>query len=130
MLQREVVERMAAPPGDKTYGRLSVMLQYWYAIERLFRVAPGSFRPAPKVDSAVVRMTPHRPMPCVARDYATFAAVVAQAFSQRRKTLRNCLREAVPEAAFEAACIDPSLRAEVLAVADFVRLADAAVALR
>jgi 16S rRNA (adenine1518-N6/adenine1519-N6)-dimethyltransferase len=130
MLQREVVERMAAPPGDKTYGRLSVMLQYWYSIERLFRVAPGSFRPAPKVDSAVVRMTPHRPLPWVARDYTTFSAIVAQAFSHRRKTLRNCLRDAVPEAAFEAACIDPSLRPEVLPVADFVRLADATVALR
>jgi len=130
MLQREVVERMAAPPGDKIYGRLSVMLQYWYAIERLFRVAPGSFRPSPKVDSAVVRMTPHRPLPWVARNYATFAALVGQAFSHRRKTLRNCLRDTVPEAAFEAAGVDPSLRPEVLGVADFVRLSDAALALR
>jgi len=124
MLQREVVERMAAPPGDKTYGRLTVMLQYWYSVERLFRVAPGSFLPAPKVESAVVRLTPLRPLPFAARDYATFARIVAEAFSHRRKTLRNALREVVPGHAFEAAGIDPGLRPEALTVAQFVRLAD------
>ncbi|MCL4760470.1 MAG: 16S rRNA (adenine(1518)-N(6)/adenine(1519)-N(6))-dimethyltransferase RsmA [Burkholderiales bacterium] len=126
MLQREVVERMAAPPGDKTYGRLSVMMQYWYAVERLFRVAPGSFRPAPQVDSAVVRLTPLRPLPHPARDYPRFARLVAEAFSHRRKTLRNALRDSVPPQAFEAAGIEPGLRPEMLGVADFVRLAAAA----
>lgn len=125
MLQREVVERMAAPPGDKTYGRLSVMMQYWYAVERLFRVAPGSFRPAPQVDSAVVRLIPLQPLPQAARDYRRFARLVAEAFSHRRKTLRNALRDSVPPQAFEAAGIEPGLRPEMLGVADFVRLADA-----
>lgn len=125
MLQLEVVERMAAAAGDKTYGRLSVMLQYWYRIERLFRVAPGSFRPAPKVESAVVRMTPRQPLPIIARDYGVFTRVVAAAFSHRRKTLRNALRDLVPERAYEAAGVDPALRPEMLPVAAFVRLADA-----
>ncbi len=125
MLQREVVERMAAPPGDKTYGRLSVMMQYWYAVERLFRVAPGSFRPPPQVDSAVVRLTPLRPLSHPARDYKRFARIVAEAFSHRRKTLRNALRESVPATAFETARIDPALRPEMLSAGDFVRLADA-----
>lgn len=125
MLQLEVVERMAAPAGDKTYGRLSVMLQYWYRIERLLRVAPGSFRPAPKVESAVVRMTPQRPLPVVARDYGVFTRVVAAAFSHRRKTLRNALRDLAPEGAYAAAGVDPALRPEMLEVAAFVRLADA-----
>lgn len=128
MLQLEVVERMAAAPGGKTYGRLSVMLQYVFAVERLFRVAPGSFWPMPKVDSAIVRLTPLRGDRLRARDEALFADVVARAFGQRRKTLRNALRDVVSEAVFDAAGIDPGLRAEVLPVAAFVRLADAAQA--
>jgi 16S rRNA (adenine1518-N6/adenine1519-N6)-dimethyltransferase len=129
MLQREVVERMAAAPGTKSYGRLSVMLQYRFAVQKLFRVAPGSFRPIPKVESALVRLIPHRPLPIQARDEAVFAALVAQAFSLRRKTLRNALRESVAEADWSAAGIDPRLRPETLAVTDFVRLADS-VAMR
>ncbi len=125
MLQREVVERMAAPPGDKTYGRLSVMLQYRFTVERLFRVAPGSFRPMPQVESAIVRLTPLRPMPVEARDEKLFARVVAEAFSHRRKTLRNALRSLVPEPAFETAGVDAGARPETLSVAQFVRLADA-----
>lgn len=128
MLQLEVVDRMAAAPGSKTYGRLSVMLQYVFAVERLFRVAPGSFWPVPKVDSAIVRLTPLGAGRLRARDEALFAGVVARAFSQRRKTLRNALREVVSDAVFDAAGIDPGLRAEVLAVDAFVRLADAAQA--
>lgn len=125
MLQREVVERMAAPPGGKTYGRLSIMLQYRFSVERLFRVAPGSFRPAPRVDSAVVRLTPLRPQPIAARDDDVFSRVVAEAFSHRRKTLRNALRSMVSEPAFAAAGVDADLRPEMLSVAQFVRLADA-----
>lgn len=126
MLQLEVVERMAAAPGGKTYGRLSVMLQYVFAVERLFRVAPGSFWPLPKVDSAIVRLTPLRAGRLRARDEPLFAALVARAFSQRRKTLRNALRDVVADPVFDAAGIDPGLRAEALPVAAFVRLADAA----
>lgn len=125
MLQREVVERMAAPPGDKTYGRLSVMLQYWYAVQRLFRVPPGAFRPAPQVDSAVVRLTPLRPLASAARDYQAFSRIVADAFSHRRKTLRNALRDTVPLEAFHAAGMDPGRRPETLSVVEFVRLSDA-----
>ena len=126
LLQKEVVDRMVAAPGTADYGRLSVMLQYRFAMAMALRVPPGAFTPPPKVDSAVVRMRPlgeERPR---ARDPALFEAVVAAAFSQRRKTLRNAVRERVPEAAFARAGIDPSRRGETLSVAEFVALADAA----
>lgn len=128
MLQREVAERMASAPGGRDYGRLSVMLQYQFEVERLFGVAPGSFRPAPRVESAFVRLTPRVPLPWPARDEHVFAQLVAQAFSQRRKTLRNALRERVAEEDFGAALIDPGLRAETLSVEQFVRLTDVVVA--
>jgi 16S rRNA (adenine1518-N6/adenine1519-N6)-dimethyltransferase len=123
MLQREVVERMAANPGGKEYGRLSVMLQFRYRIERLFHVAPGSFTPAPKVQSSIVLMTPLalEAVPDVAP--ALFAAVVTAAFTQRRKTLRNALGRLLTEAQIEQAQVDPGVRAETLEVAAFVRLA-------
>lgn len=124
MLQKEVVDRMAAAPNSDHYGRLSVMLQYHCQIQALFTVYPGSFRPAPKVDSAIVRLIPHATLPHRADDYACFANVVKHAFGQRRKTLRNALREVCNLEDFSAANIDPRLRAEVLAVADFVRLAN------
>ncbi len=123
MLQREVVERMAAPPGSKDYGRLSVMLQFRYRIERLFNVAPGSFHPVPKVQSSIVRLTPWpaHDVPAVGLD--AFAAVVTAAFGQRRKTLRNALSRQLTEAQIELAQVDPGARAETLDVAAFVRLA-------
>lgn len=124
MLQKEVVERMAAKPGEEAYGRLSVMLQYHCQIQYLFTVPPGAFRPIPKVDSAIVRLIPYQTVPFVAKDYALFAEVVKQAFSQRRKTLRNCLKMLCQPAHFVQANIDPQLRAEVLSVADFVKLAN------
>ena len=124
MLQREVVERIAATPGGKAYGRLTVMLQYRFEVRKLLPVAPGSFRPPPKVDSAVVRLTPHHPLPWPARDPLVFAALVAQAFTQRRKTLRNALRDAVGEVQFARAQLDPGLRPEAISVAQYVRLAD------
>jgi len=124
MLQREVVERMAAAPGSKVYGRLSVMLQYRFAVEKLLRVPPGAFLPVPQVESAFVRLVPHRALPHPARDERAFGALVAQAFSQRRKTLRNAIREMLPEESIRAAGIDPSLRPEMLSVEQFVRLAD------
>ena len=130
MLQHEVVQRIAARPGGKDYGRLSVMLQYRFEAQLLLRVAPGAFRPAPAVESAVVRLTPHRPLPCPAHDERVLAELVAKAFTQRRKTLRNALRDRVEEGDFDAAGIDPGLRPEALSVAQFVRLADVVAAKR
>jgi 16S rRNA (adenine1518-N6/adenine1519-N6)-dimethyltransferase len=126
MLQKEVVERMAAPPGSKVYGRLSVMLQAYCMVTPLFTVPPGAFRPAPKVDSAVVRLVPRAAGTIGIGDRARFAAVVRAAFGQRRKTLRNALAGTLDADAIIAAGLDPGARAEQLAVADFVRLADPA----
>lgn len=124
MLQKEVVERMAAAPGSKIYGRLSVMLQAYCTVTPLFDVAPGAFRPPPKVDSAVVRLLPRPPDTIGIHDRRRFADVVRAAFGQRRKTLRNALSALADSATIEAAGIDPGARAEQLAVADFVRLAN------
>ncbi|MFA5683053.1 MAG: 16S rRNA (adenine(1518)-N(6)/adenine(1519)-N(6))-dimethyltransferase RsmA [Lysobacteraceae bacterium] len=120
MLQKEVVDRMAAAPGSKVYGRLSVMLQAACEVQALFDVPPAAFRPPPKVDSAVVRLRP-RGDPGIA-DAVLFAGLVKQAFSQRRKTLRNTLHGLCGEAELRACGIDPSARAETLAVDDFRRL--------
>ncbi|AWV08127.1 16S rRNA (adenine(1518)-N(6)/adenine(1519)-N(6))-dimethyltransferase RsmA [Marilutibacter maris] len=125
MLQKEVVDRMAAGPGSKTYGRLSVMLQAYCEVTPLFSVPPGAFRPPPKVDSAVVRLLPRAPETIGIDDPARFAAVVRDAFGQRRKTLRNALSQQCDSERIEAAGIRPDLRAEQLEVADFVRLANA-----
>ena len=124
MLQKEVVERMAAAPGSKVYGRLSVMLQACCAVTPLFQVPPGAFRPAPKVDSAVVRLVPRAPASIGIDDPRRFAAIVRAAFGQRRKTLRNALSNVADVAVIEAAGVRPDARAEQLAVADFVRLAN------
>jgi 16S rRNA (adenine1518-N6/adenine1519-N6)-dimethyltransferase len=126
LLQKEVVERMVAAPASAEYGRLSVMLQYRFLMAKAFDVPPGAFTPPPKVDSAVVRMRPlgrERPL---ARDEPLFEAIVAAAFSQRRKTLRNATRALVPAAACERAGIDAGRRGETLSVAEFIALADAA----
>ena len=128
MLQKEVVDRMAAPPGSKVYGRLSVMLQAYCAVSPLFKVPPGAFRPAPKVDSAVVRLVPRAPGTIGIDDPKRFAAVVRAAFGQRRKTLRNALAGVADETLIEAAGLAPGARAEQLSVADFVRLANVAAA--
>src|SRR5205814_2362740 len=125
MLQREVVERMAAAPATPAYGRLSVMLQVRFRIERLFSVPPGAFRPAPKVDSAVVRLTPLREARPSLVDEALFARIVTAAFGQRRKTLRNALKTLASEADLERAGIAPGARGETLSVSDFVRLGNA-----
>ncbi|MCW4454132.1 16S rRNA (adenine(1518)-N(6)/adenine(1519)-N(6))-dimethyltransferase RsmA [Flavobacterium sp. MXW15] len=126
MLQKEVVDRMAAAPGSKVYGRLSVMLQAWCEVTSLFVVPPGAFRPPPKVDSAVVRLVPRDPATIGIDDPARFAAVVKAAFGQRRKTLRNALNGVCGSAQFEAAGVRSDARAEQLEVADFIRLANAA----
>ena len=124
MLQKEVVERMAAGPGSKVYGRLSVMLQAYCRVTPLFKVPPGAFRPAPKVDSAVVRLQPLPPGAVVVADRTRFAHVVRAAFGQRRKTLRNALSGVVDATAIEAAGVRPDARAEQLSVADFASLAN------
>ncbi|WP_369940153.1 16S rRNA (adenine(1518)-N(6)/adenine(1519)-N(6))-dimethyltransferase RsmA [Xanthomonas medicagonis] len=128
MLQKEVVDRMAAAPGSKVYGRLSVMLQAYCEVTSLFVVPPGAFRPPPKVDSAVVRLVPHAPQRVGIADPRRFADVVRAAFGQRRKTLRNALNGVCDAAQFEAADVRPDARAEQLEVADFVRLANVAQA--
>jgi 16S rRNA (adenine1518-N6/adenine1519-N6)-dimethyltransferase len=126
MLQREVVGRMTAAPGDTEYGRLSVMLQYRFALQKLLQVPAQAFDPVPKVDSAVVRLQPLRPLPHPAQDAALFARVVTAAFGQRRKVLRNSLAAYLDAADFERLGLDPGRRAQELGVAEFVRLADAA----
>ncbi len=125
MLQKEVVDRMAAEPGSKVYGRLSVMLQVKCAIMPLFDIGSGAFKPAPKVDSAFVRLQPH-PKPVVQiDDDVSFARVVTQAFAQRRKTLRNSLRELIDADGIQALGIDPAIRAERLTLGEFAALANA-----
>ncbi len=124
MLQKEVVDRMAAGPGSKVYGRLSVMLQAYCTVTALFKVPPGAFRPPPKVDSAVVRLVPHPRGRIGIDDPRRFADIVRAAFGQRRKTLRNALSSLCTADDIVRAGIDPQSRAEQLAVADFVALAN------
>ena len=124
MLQKEVVERMAAGPGSKVFGRLSVMLQAYCAVTPLFIVPPGAFKPAPKVDSAVVRLVPKPADKVEVIDHRTFANVVRAAFGQRRKTLRNALNGVADPARIEAAGLRADARAEQVEVTGFVRLAN------
>ena len=128
MLQREVVARMTAQPATADYGRLTVMLQARFAVTRLFTVPAGAFRPAPKVESAVARLVPLGAARPSIVDEALFARIVAAAFGQRRKTLRNALAAFADEAALRSADIDPSVRGETLSITDFVRLANSVAA--
>jgi 16S rRNA (adenine1518-N6/adenine1519-N6)-dimethyltransferase len=127
MLQKEVVDRMVALPGTGAFGRLSVMLQFRFEMERLFDIPPGAFQPPPKVMSSLVRLQPRIPLPWPARDEQTLQAVVTAAFGQRRKMLRNALGRYVTERDLESLGIDPRARAETLGVEAFVRIADRAV---
>jgi 16S rRNA (adenine1518-N6/adenine1519-N6)-dimethyltransferase len=122
MLQNEVVNRMAATPGRKAYGRLSIMCQYHCSVVPLFTVPPEAFSPVPRVESGFVRLVPHRAPPVDVPDYAIFERVVAQAFSQRRKTLRNSLKTMISDDLIEAAGIDPTLRPEALDLNDYASL--------
>ena len=124
MLQAEVVARMIAPPGDSERGRISVMLQYRFDMERVLDVPPEAFRPAPKVDSAVVRMVPRRSHAVLACDEKLLGETVALAFSQRRKTLKNTLGRVLSADDFAALGIDPQARAQTLSVDDFVRVSN------
>ena len=125
MLQKEVVDRLTAAPGTGDYGRLSVMVQYHCQADYLFFVPPGAFQPPPKVDSAVVRLTPHATAPWPARDPVYLGKLVNQAFTQRRKAVRNALKTLVEPDIFDALGIDPGLRPDHLSVADYVALANA-----
>jgi len=123
MLQKEVVDRMAAEPGSKVYGRLSVMLQLACRVEPLFVVPPGAFRPPPKVDSAVVRLIPLSKDQLPDADPERIHAIVKAAFAQRRKTLGNALKNVMDAPSILAADVDPKARAETLSPQDYVRLA-------
>ena len=128
MLQKEVVDRIAAVPGGKAWGRLSVMLQTWLETEALFDVGPDAFDPPPAVVSAVIRLYPRAATNSLPEDPALLGSLLASAFSKRRKTLRNALKGIADETALRAAGIDPGARAETVPVADWVRLADALAA--
>jgi len=125
MLQKEVVDRMAADPGNKDYGRLSVMLQSRLRVEKLFDVRPGAFTPPPQVDSSIVRLLPHANPPVPIEDPACFARVVQAAFAHRRKTLRNNLVGLLSADQIAQCGIDPVRRAETLSLAEFASLANA-----
>jgi 16S rRNA (adenine1518-N6/adenine1519-N6)-dimethyltransferase len=122
MLQKEVVERMVAEPGTKAYSRLSVMLQWRYDMDLMFIVPPTAFDPPPQVDSAIVRMIPKRQM--LACDGERLERVVATAFSQRRKVIRNCVAGMFTEAQLVEAGIDPGLRPEAVGLEQYVALAN------
>ncbi|MXS83617.1 16S rRNA (adenine(1518)-N(6)/adenine(1519)-N(6))-dimethyltransferase RsmA [Nitrosomonas oligotropha] len=124
MLQKEVVDRMVGSPATADYGRLSVMLQYRFDMEYVFSVPAESFRPVPKVESAIVRMIPRDSSARIVKDEALFSQIVTAAFSQRRKTLRNTLQQHLTASDFSALGIDPGLRAENLSVEEFAAIAN------
>jgi 16S rRNA (adenine1518-N6/adenine1519-N6)-dimethyltransferase len=125
MLQKEVVNRLAASPGNKNYGRLSVMAQYHCHVIPVLQVPPGAFNPPPKVDSAVVRLIPHQEKPVSLLNEATLHTVCAQAFNQRRKTIRNSLKESLTEQQLIDLDINPELRAENLSLEQYAKIANA-----
>ncbi len=124
MLQKEVVDRLAAPPNSGTYGRLSVMVQRHCKVEPLFTIGPGAFNPPPKVHSSVVRLIPWDTPPVEIHSDQHFTELVTAAFAQRRKTLRNSLKKWVTPEQFEAATIDPTRRAETLSLQEFAALSN------
>ncbi|MGH1440536.1 MAG: 16S rRNA (adenine(1518)-N(6)/adenine(1519)-N(6))-dimethyltransferase RsmA [Cellvibrionaceae bacterium] len=124
MLQKEVVERLASEENEKHYGRLSVMVQYYCQVEYLFEVPPESFDPQPKVDSAIVKLTPHTTLPYVANDISILKKLVNTCFQQRRKTLRNSLKKLITQEQMDALTIDTSLRPENISVKEYVELSN------
>ena len=125
MLQLEVVERMSASVGDKDYGRLSLMLQYFCQAQKLFDVSPQAFTPQPKVNSAIVRLTPHKALPITVKDTDCLKVVVRTAFNQRRKTLKNSLKTLISDSELSDLEIDMTLRPEKLTLTDYVKISDA-----
>lgn len=124
MLQLEVVNRMVAGVSDNNYGRLGIMIQYFCKVERLFKVPANAFDPAPKVESAIVKLTPHSTLPFPATNSKMLEQVVRVAFSQRRKTIRNSLKTLLPSNHLEALDIDSSLRPENISLKDYVRISN------
>jgi len=124
MLQKEVVDRIVAKPGDSAYGRLGIMMQYYCRSEYVFTVKPGAFRPPPKVDSAIVRLIPHEKPPVEIDDFDTFSKIVNFSFTQRRKTLRNILKGKLEVSQIEALGIEPTIRPERLSLQDFTKIAN------
>jgi 16S rRNA (adenine1518-N6/adenine1519-N6)-dimethyltransferase len=122
MLQKEVVDRIAASPGNKIYGRLSVMVQSYFKVTPLFLVPSHAFSPAPKVESAILRLIPDEQFSINIKDHESYSSMVRQAFSQRRKTLRNTLKDFCTQEQILAVGIDPGQRAETLSVSDFLKL--------
>lgn len=122
MLQKEVVNRLAASPGNKNYGRLSIMAQYYCTVVPVLHVPPGAFNPPPKVDSAVVRLIPHTTKPFPVKNEELLNQICAAAFNQRRKTLRNSLKNEITEEDLVALGIKPDLRAENLSLQDYVTI--------
>jgi len=120
MLQKEVVKRMAAQAGDSAYGRLGIMVQYYCEVENLFEVPPTSFDPPPKVDSAIVRLVPYKELPYKATNIKTLENLVNVAFQQRRKTLRNALKQLLAPDVIEQLPIDTSARAEEISLPEYV----------
>jgi len=127
MLQKEVVDRMAAQPGNKIYGRLSVMLQYYCEITPLIKVPPHSFLPQPKVDSMIVRLVPHQALPHPCNDMKSLQQIVTQAFNQRRKTLANTLKGTLSAENISHCGIDPKIRPEQVTLAQYVQLANLSI---
>ncbi len=122
MLQKEVVDRLCADPGNKKYGRLTVMMQYYCEAEILFNVPPESFDPIPKVNSAIVKLTPHQEPPVIIESMEKLNKVVTTAFSQRRKTIRNSLKTLLSEQQISSLEINPELRAEAISLVEFAKL--------
>lgn len=124
MLQKEVVERMAAQPGESAYGRLGIMTQYYCRVQPLFMVGPHAFQPAPKVESAIVRLVPHSTLPYPVDSLDRLQTIVRTAFTKRRKTLRNALSGVVLPGALEELNIDSGLRPENLSLEQFCQLSN------
>lgn len=124
MLQKEVVDRICAKPGNKQYGRLSIMLQFYCDVESLFTIKPGAFSPAPKVDSAIVKLVPLSNPRYEICDHETLALIVKESFSQRRKTIRNNLKKYLSESEIMNAGIAPEKRAESIDIDGFAKLAN------
>ncbi len=124
MLQEEIIDRMCAAPGNKDYGRLSVMVQANCHVEKLFTVNPDAFSPPPKVMSAIIKLRPYDKFLQQISDYPCFTHIVKQAFSQRRKTLKNCLKGMLGEQQIMNLGISPKARAETLLIDNFIQLAN------
>lgn len=130
MVQKEVADRLCAGPGTHDYGRLSIMVQAVSRVEQLFDVSAGAFTPPPKVESSIIKISPLSHAPAAIRDRQLFANLVRAAFSKRRKTIRNALKTLATESDLQTAGIDPSVRPEVIAVEDYIKLANVITAIK